>query len=360
MLQHSQQQNGCCCKCHDALNATTFSKSRGGSTGFNPEYPEPVHQTALNESRGRYGVPDGNKYTIANGTTRSARQGMTGGSGSRTKEEEAADAMAELDRLERLLMLEHKTRVRAAMEADKLSSIGSLGSHRLKPLPEDYKASLRQRGLEGSGGNEDGGTFRGDQSYGTNACTIHEAYDLAHDCPVPPPMQCHASHRLQDTLDDLRLVTMDPALPSNRSALKKVLFDNGIGNGAPQSDNTADGSGPAAADTLGGTGRFGNSLAQIRNSNSHPQGAGVVWGPKLKGINAATLDVNTLTLERTSPAATAAAPAAPPAPSAAATPPPPAATVGGSLSKAPPHLSPGAAAAVSMQKSSGKKVTYVL
>lgn len=290
MLQHAQLRNGCCCKCHDDLTQCHFAKGNN-PTDFDPNYPVPVNQTALNAARGRNGLAvngNGDKF-------------------GKTKDEEAQDALNDLDRLERLLILEHKARVKDSLEADRLGMLRRTGKDlRPEPLPPGYQAG---NGAGCYGGNMDGGYggpenggVNGSQRYGSNYVgdsqypgalgdgvdpeTIREAYVLAHRCPVTPPPQCRASHRLQDTLDDVRLVTMDPINPANRRSLRRLLHSNGIGSGDGFSDEDSQtqlSTGGAAAGGRAGQGKpVKNTLAGLRTTTDHPQGTGVVWYKGLK------------------------------------------------------------------------------
>lgn len=283
-LQHAKQRNGCCCACHDAVNATTFAASRGGNTAFDPEYPAPVNQTALNASNGRTGAPNGQS------TTSSAQQNGDGKT-KKTKEEEEKDAMDELDRLERLLILEHKARVNATLEADRLGTLrdGNAASSTRGgplPLPPGYTPNGQtsfgqQPPFSGSGSN-----YRsGDTMFvGADPETVREAYELAHQCPVTPPPQCRSSHRLQDTLNGVRAVTMDPINPAGRDAIQDVLYTNGMVS-TPGASASANQQQLYNADNER---ELGTSLAKNRTSHSHPQGAGVVWvNGKKKIINKA-------------------------------------------------------------------------
>lgn len=286
-LQHAASQNGCCCRCHDAVNASTFAASRNGNTTFDPEHPAPVNQTALNASRGRTGAPNGKT-----GSTGAAQGNSAAG---KSKEEEEKDAMEELDRLERLLILEHKARINATLEADRVATLrdgkaATTGLRGPQPLPAGYSTNGNQQPpFNGSGSNYRGGDSLLD---GANAETIREAYELAHQCPVTPPVQCRSSHRLQDTMNDVRAVTMDPINPAGRVALQQVLYDNGMSATPPASAS-------ANKQQLYGSGKgdgtmmekeFGSSLAKNRTSHAHPQGAGVVWvnSQKQSGLDATT------------------------------------------------------------------------
>lgn len=286
-LQHAQQQNGCCCGCHDALNAGTFAKSRNATT-FDPNYPAPVNQTALNASRGRTG----------NGTVKGATTGVSdaknatmGGVG-----ETPEEAMADLDRLERLLVLEHKARVQAALEAGQLASLRATGkAPEPQSLPADYTAmgqSYNVTATSPDGLNDSRDGVNGDSWQ--SPATIHDAYVAAHVCPITPPPQCHASHQLQDTLNTVRLVTRDPVNTTNRSTLNRVLEQGGAAaaQSSPGQSPSAVAGGNATAMGLSGTARGGPSLAELRTSKVHPQGAGLVWvkngDPRLTGTYATT------------------------------------------------------------------------
>lgn len=314
-FQHSgvMQRNGCDCACHTAGQA--------GATTFDPAYPEPVNQTALNASRGRNGVPGGNQYTIRNGTTRAGASQNNGNAASapETAEERQAREVAELDALERLLMLEYKARTKAAMEAERLKGNATGGTaRRPQPLPEGYmSSSMADKADSGTWGRSGPGVGAG--SYGPGVATIHEAYVAAQDCLAEPPAQCHASHLLQDTMDDVRKVTFDPVNAGNRRALQQLLHQHGMAE-TPTGEAGA-GTGKAASGTEHNA--FGSSLAQIRTSYAHPRGAGVVWVPKAQSSSKQVTpnDTNVLSTQ----------------------------------GKAPAALSPGAAAAIAAQE---KHVTY--
>ncbi|KAG5495327.1 hypothetical protein GH5_02983 [Leishmania sp. Ghana 2012 LV757] len=315
----AMQRNGCTCNCHC---------NESGGVSFDPEYPAPVNQTALNASRGRNGVPGGNRYTIRNSSSRATGPGASqtvGGDDSmkETAEQREAREAAELDALERLLMLEYKARTRATMEAERLKRSTTGETARCpKPLPENYMSSSKADmvGYPESGTENFNRAVPGEGSFGMDACTIHDAYAMAHNCPAEPPAQCHSSHRLQDTMDDVRKVTADPINTGNRRALQQLLHQHGMAE-APTVE-----SGATTGKAVSGTEQnaFGSSLAQIRTSYAHPRGAGLVWVPKVQlaaKSQPSTTDSNTLVVEG-NPAA------------------------GTGSSKRPPMLSPGAAAAV--------------
>ncbi|CAJ1011161.1 hypothetical protein Q4I28_006474 [Leishmania naiffi] len=321
-FQHSSamQRNGCNCDCH--------SKGLGGVSSFDPDYPVPVNQTALNASRGRNGVPGGNQYTIRNSSTRVAGTDASrrdGGNNSmkETAEEREAREAAELDALERLLMLEYKARTQATIEAERLKRNATSATARdPKPLPEGYSNSSTtdrmghlESGMEGS--------------FSPGTCTIHEAYAMAHDCPAEPPVQCHASHRLQDTMDDVRKVTADPINTGNRRALQKILHQHGMAE-TPTIE-----SGAVTSKAASGTEQnaFGSSLAQIRTSYAHPRGAGLVWVPTVQSAS-----MSQSSMKDSNPPVVHSSIAA-----------------GGGSSKRPPVLSPGAAAAVAAE---ANRVSY--
>ncbi|KPI89597.1 hypothetical protein ABL78_1262 [Leptomonas seymouri] len=274
----AQQCGECTCQCHKK------DRQQNGASGFNPDFPEPVNQTALNASRGRNGIPGGNQYTIKNRSTRAGESGLQGSgnnaSGKETAEQRQAREKAELDALERLLIAEYKARTQATMEAERLKAASTnSAAHRPQPLPEGYTIGDGQAN-DNAGYDGDSRPWGGSGSYGQNASTIHEAYAMAQECPVTPPAHCHASHRLQDTMEDVRKVTSDPINPSNRRALQRLLNKNGLGNGEDYGSESS----PTRGDATGKTGingatenAFGSSLAQIRTSNLHPRGAGVVW-----------------------------------------------------------------------------------
>lgn len=277
MLQHCQLRNGCCCKCHDDLTHCTFSQLNN-PTDFDPNHPVPVNQTALNAARGRNGLPAGDASATK----------------PKSKDEEADDALKDLDRLERLLILEHKERVKESLDADRLGMLRATGKDlRPEPLPPGYVAgrnSLKNMSdLSGAPGAaaRNGSNYVGfsdDVGFGENMDpeTIREAYILAHRCPVTPPPQCRASHRLQDVVDDVRMVALDPCNPHNRRSLRRVLNSNGIGE--PLADEDAQRQVSGGVLNGGSRNSQGNkdTLASLRATSDHPQGTGVVWYKGLK------------------------------------------------------------------------------
>ncbi|KAG5496095.1 hypothetical protein JKF63_02393 [Porcisia hertigi] len=319
------QRNGCNCNCHKYGPA--------GVSSFDPDYPEPVNQTLLNASRGRNGVPGGNQYTIRNSSGLAAGPGASqnvdgNGSVKETAEQRQAREAAELDALERLLMLEYKARAQATMEADRLKRNASSATPRCpQPLPVGYMSSSMgdKTRYPDSGMESRCGASAGEGYFGPGACTIHDAYAIAHSCPAEPPVQCHASHRLQDTMDSVRKVTADPINNANRHALQRLLHENGMA-AAPMGE-----SGTANSKAVSGTEQnvFGSTLAEIRSNYAHPRGAGVVWVPK---VQSSMKDSNVLRVEG-------------------------GATAGAGNSKSLPTLSPGAAAAVATTEN---QVTYAV
>lgn len=273
MLHHAMQRNGCCCKCHDDLTKCTFDLERN-PTDFDPNYPVPVNQTALNALRMR-------GCGGANGTQKS-------------KDALEDDALHDLDRLERLLILEHKTRVNDALKADRLAFLRRTGKEmRPEPLPPGVNPTAVRAHYQATGGEavepaEGEGmktNYLGDSAYpgalGSRVGpeTIREAYALAHRCPVTPPPQCRASHQLQDTLEDVRMVTMDPINPSNRLQLRRLLQKHGKGEPVDEIELQR-----LLSQTAGKTseGQPKHTLASLRTSFDHPQGTGVVWYTGLK------------------------------------------------------------------------------
>lgn len=288
MLQHAQLRNGCCCKCHDEMTKCTFAKGNN-PTDFDPNYPAPVNQTALNAARGR-GLPP--NVDGSNGAPRS-------------KDEEAQDALKDLDRLERLLIMEHKARVNASLEADRAGMLRRTGQElRPEPLPPGYcpgvgcpygapdnGADGPRDGAERVGAPRNGSNYVGDSQYpgalgdGVDPETVREAYLLAHRCPVTPPPQCHAAHRLQDTLDDVRLAAMDPINPYNRRSLRRVLAANGAGEMPYDYDSQVQLAVAGAGAGAPGARRSSEpreTIASLRSKVDHPQGTGVVWYKGLK------------------------------------------------------------------------------
>jgi hypothetical protein len=347
----AQKRGDCTCQCHSK------DKQRiryGASAGFDPDYPEPVNQTALNASRSRNGVPGGNQYTIKNRSTRagelSGSQAFGNGNGSGNEGEETAEQRqaretAELDALERLLIAEHRARVRATMERERLKSASTnAATRRPQPLPEGYAADGTHGSNDNGGSGASGSWGNGGlaDSYGQNARTIHEAYAMAQECPITPPAQCHASHRLQDTMNDVRKVTGDPVNPSNRRSLQRLLNKNGMGSGEDGDSEMSSVRGDAASAagvSCGTVNAFGSSLAQIRTSNSHPRGAGVVW-MSAAPQQSSTKNTHVLMVESGVGG--------------------PAAASGSAKYSPPPPLSPGATAtgAAAQQSSNERHVTY--
>ncbi|EPY33258.1 hypothetical protein STCU_02370 [Strigomonas culicis] len=259
-LRHSygKSQAGCECLCHSKRNDATYNKSHN-ATAFDPDYPAPVNQTALNASRGRTGGKGGKS-----GATLAAT----------APDGDAPDAMQELDRLERLLIEEHNARVRATLEAERLSGLRQTGTTgRPRELPEDMKASHNEFApMETSDANGSGGYGYGaGNTYGSTnrQATIREAFDAAHRCPVTPPVQCTASHQLQDTLDGVREITRDPVNSDNRGRLGRIA------NGEREPKKVEQHPDDASANEF----EFGNSLAQNVRSGYRPYGAGMVWTP---------------------------------------------------------------------------------
>ncbi|KPA84527.1 putative mitochondrial hypothetical protein [Leptomonas pyrrhocoris] len=295
----AQQRADCTCECH------TKGRQQNGGTGFDPEYPAPVNQTALNASRGRNGVPGGNQYTIKNQSTRAGESGLQGSgndaSAKETAEQRQARETAELDGLERLLIAEYKARTQATLEAERLkASSTNASARRPQPLPEGY-ASGGVQDNDNAGYNGEPGTWGrsgpvGSGSYGQDASTIHEAYAMAQDCPATPPAQCHASHRLQDTMDDVRKVTGDPVNTNNRRALQRLLNKNGLGGGEDGGSGTSSTRGDSTGNKGARENAFGSSLAQLRTSTTHPRGAGVVWVPTVP-LKSSVKDTDVLVIE---------------------------------------------------------------
>lgn len=214
------------------------------------------------------------------------QSGLIGGP-MKSAEEQSKDALNDLDRLERLLILEHKARVNASLEADRAGILRRTGKDlRPEPFPPGYVAG-RQGGTttpeeEARKGNR-GSNFVGDSRYpgalgnGVEPETIREAYELAHRCPVTPPPQCRASHQLQDVLEDIRVVTMDPINPQNRRNLQRLLHAHGRGE-TPEEIKPESIPDP---DLIAPNGEK-HTMATLRTSTDHPQGTGVVWRKGLK------------------------------------------------------------------------------
>lgn len=273
---------------------------------FDPEYPAPVNQTALNAARGRNGIPEGDQYTIENrdtipGNGASKARGLNAsasGKGAReapkkTKDEEAADALNELDRLERLLILEHKARVQASIDANQMSSIRTGTENRPQPLPKGYYgggsagapggANTRSLNVDpagyGSTGGSNGPLYDGTfNASAANGASIRDAWKMAYECPVTPPPCCHASYQLQQAMNDIQAVTADPVNRSNRAALDDIAAGrtkpSGNTAGAPVSGSGKRAT-PNAAEQANPAEK--NSMAKLRTTLPHPQGTGVVW-----------------------------------------------------------------------------------
>ncbi|KEG09178.1 hypothetical protein DQ04_05661000 [Trypanosoma grayi] len=251
-LQALQRKNNCCCSCHEVL----ASRSLGDKAAPSFELDDPEHhvnQTALNTKMGRTGIPGGDKYTITSG-------GPAGGSkcGSKmmTREEQEKEAMDDLDRLERLLILEHKARVKATTEAERLNHLRSTGKG-LRPQPFDACAERTEN---------NGAPLQ--QLDAAQASTIREAYDRAQRCSVTPPPHCEASHRLQHTIDDVRAVARDPINRNNAAALQQVLYREGVPGATPTPSETCDALNGVTGTTVG---------KRVNYSGPRPEGAGVVW-----------------------------------------------------------------------------------
>lgn len=273
ILHHAMFRNGCGCKCHDDLAKCNFDKENN-PTDFDPNSPVPVNQTVLNALRMR---------------------GCTGVK-SRQKSNDAVedDALRDLDRLERLLILEHKTRVSDALQSDQFAFLRRNGKERRpEPLPSGVYSSAARGQHHPTA--QDGSGFPGGAAIDTNYLgdstrpgalgsrvgpeTIREAYLLAHRCPVTPPPQCRASHQLQDALEDVRMVAMDPINPSNRLQLCRLLHKHGKG----EAPNEAELQRLLSKNSdKAGQGLAKHTLASLRTSAEHPQGTGVVWYTGLK------------------------------------------------------------------------------
>ncbi|RNF19355.1 uncharacterized protein Tco025E_04166 [Trypanosoma conorhini] len=248
------------------LNAAAPGKAGAGKGAPSFELDDPEHhvnQTELNAKMGRTGLPEGDKYTIATGGTRGAC-----GSGAgvavkpKTKEEQEAEAMEDLDRLERLLILEHKARVKATADAERHALLESTGKG---PRPQPFEA-LPPPPAEAEAKDA---TKMGSGVY--QAGTIREAYENAHRCSVTPPPHCEASHLLQHTMDDVREVARDPVNKRNPVKLQNILQLQGAQGATPKSlsPGQADAAGSGVGDSTAkrGWGYFG----------PRPEGAGVVW-----------------------------------------------------------------------------------
>ncbi|ORC92548.1 uncharacterized protein TM35_000033010 [Trypanosoma theileri] len=288
-LQALQRQNNCCCSCHEVL----AGRSLKGKTAPNFELDHPEHhvnQTELNARMGRTGLPTGDKYTISAGHTVRGKGDTSPGVGMMTREEREKAAMEDLDRLERLLILEHKSRVKAAADAHNLEMRQSTGKG-LRPQPFDVTGEgvgATVGGLQSTGMTTRDAGMHGTPVQGTVVVqpgTIREAYDLAQRCSVTPPPHCEVSHRLQHTINDVRAVARDPVNRKNTGKLRHVLQREGVSGVTPTvSDKSDEQNGAAAA--------MGTTTERPANYfGPRPEGAGVVWRkihPTLQGGAAAT------------------------------------------------------------------------
>ncbi|CCW70535.1 unnamed protein product [Phytomonas sp. Hart1] len=283
---NGQLRNSCYCSNPDSINRNTLGKSNG-NTNFNPDHPSPVNQTALNASRGRNGVPSGNQYTISQGPGKGIlRSGVSGELS--TQKRSAEDDLKELDQLEQLLILEHKERVAASLESDRLNTLRTTKKEsRPLPLPSGYVPSSSampytttddvalRAGHGETSYDKTGVSSNGDVP---KKVTIQEAFEHAHHCPVAPVAQCDASHRLQDAINGVRMVAMDPTNPKNRETLQEVLRANNIEppvstaiTSIPSTKHDAE------EPTINLGTEVKETLVSIRTSQHHPQGAGVIW-----------------------------------------------------------------------------------
>ncbi|RNF11400.1 hypothetical protein TraAM80_01017 [Trypanosoma rangeli] len=258
---HSSQQQKNTYPSHAAASGKLGAQN--GVASFELDDPEHhVNQTELNAKMGRTGLPEGNKYTIATGGTRGARSaGVVVPAKPKTKEEQEAEAMEDLDRLERLLILEHKARVKATADAERLALLESTGKG---PRPQPFEApspslteEIQKKVRKGASLYQPG--------------TIREAYENACRCSVTPPPHCEASHLLQHTMDDLRDVARDPINKKNPEKLQNILQIQGAQGATPKSLSP----GQADADANG----VGDSTAKKWRDYlaPRPEGAGVVW-----------------------------------------------------------------------------------
>ncbi|CAD2216414.1 hypothetical protein AGDE_08765 [Angomonas deanei] len=138
------------------------------------------------------------------------------------------------------------------MEAERTRS-GQSG--RPVPLPKDYQPQYTRDSnpCEVDYGMSD-----------SNQTTKVEAYP----CPATPPVQCNASHQLQDTLDLIREVTRDPANPESYEMLKRLANGEPVQRSAPADKN---------ASSKKKENEFGDSLAKNVRSGYRPVGSGLVW-----------------------------------------------------------------------------------
>ncbi|KAG8348560.1 hypothetical protein ERJ75_000948300 [Trypanosoma vivax] len=253
-LRSQQKMNNCCCSCHDVLSQRT--KCNGGQ-GQSFELDDPEHypnQTAINTKNGRGGCCPGD-------STKAAPRTDPAGADSKNKSREAAEkeAMDELDRLERLLILEHKARVKATAAAENLELIQTKGKG---PRPQPFEPKVET--VVGQADTHAGFV---------PPANVREAYEAAHRCSVTPPPHCEKSHRLQHTIDNVRAVTRDPANSKNAAVLRSLLQDQ-RGTPNPQGEGNFNESMDPAAVSRRPANFFG----------PRPEGAGVVWRGVRSGL----------------------------------------------------------------------------
>nr|CCC94458.1 unnamed protein product [Trypanosoma congolense IL3000] len=259
-LKEQQALNNCCCSCHDALSRRNYDR-KPKNPSFELDNPEHhVNQTALNACKGRTGLQNGDKYTTALGPqTTYQNTGADANCSAKSIAEQEKEAMEDLDRLERLLVLEHKARVKAAADAENFELLRKTGKG---PRPVPFEATevpvskpVTPQGTVIQPGN------------------VREAYDAAHRCSVTPPPHCEDSHRLQHIMENVRSVTRDPANKDNAAVLNAVL-KRGDGESSLSSKRGSTG----APSDAGSGSRFQGNFIGIR-----PEGAGVVWRQKTAG-----------------------------------------------------------------------------
>lgn len=237
MSHHAKHRQGMACDIVSPEDAASYGKQYGHCTSFNPDYPEAVNQTERNAHRLQRQQQKPQCCAAAQRDT-PAR----GGGESVTNYQQAYE---DLDELEKLLIAEHKARVEAACEADRLTLLRSKGSAvgeqydndaharhchlstqtRRYPhsctTPESCAAAPTEAATTCCGNHcEENGPS---QLSCVSRQTIHDAFERAHRCPVTALPQCQASRELQDTLNDLRMIVMDPLNKSNGEALRQVI-----------------------------------------------------------------------------------------------------------------------------------------
>ncbi|EAN78818.1 uncharacterized protein TEOVI_000826300 [Trypanosoma equiperdum] len=265
-LREQQALHNCCCQCHDSLSQRNYDR-KPQEPSFELDDPEHhPNQTELNAKMGRNGLQHGGEYTIPPGV-RAAQQCLLNGSNgmAKTREEQEKDAMDDLDRLERLLVLEHKSRVKAAADAENFETLKRTGKG---PRPIPFDAPEEQVRVKSATPPQGTIVMPG---------TVREAYDAAHRCSVTPPPHCEDSHRLQHVIEKVRTVARDPANRDNAAALGAVLHRQ-CGAGTPPVSREG-----VATPPIEGM----KTIGTLNTYGPRPEGAGVVW---CRGLNAVVDD----------------------------------------------------------------------